>query len=93
MPGSSVAMRRLANWRWPATLSVRSYLIDQGVKARIVMAPQPPPTLAVMIRERMSSPLPYLIRMLLFLAAVAGLAFMLHEDLLRVFRTHRSSTA
>jgi hypothetical protein len=33
----------------------------------------------------MSSPLPYLVRMLLFLAAVAGLAYMLHEDLLRVF--------
>ena len=34
----------------------------------------------------MSSPLPYLIRMLLFLVAVMGLAFTLHEDLLRVFR-------
>ncbi|WP_428658554.1 hypothetical protein [Reyranella sp.] len=34
----------------------------------------------------MSSPLPYLIRMLLFLAAVMALAFTLHEDLLRVFR-------
>jgi hypothetical protein len=33
----------------------------------------------------MSSPLPYLIRMLLFLGAVAGLAYVLHEDLLRVF--------
>lgn len=33
----------------------------------------------------MSSPLPYLIRMLLFLAAVGGLAYLLHEDLLRVF--------
>ncbi|MFZ5779741.1 MAG: flagellar motor protein MotA [Pseudomonadota bacterium] len=33
----------------------------------------------------MSSPLPYLIRMLLFLAAVCGLAYVLHEDLLRVF--------
>ena len=33
----------------------------------------------------MSSPLPYLIRMLLFLAAVMGLAYLLHEDLLRVF--------
>jgi hypothetical protein len=33
----------------------------------------------------MSNPLPYLIRMLLFLAAVAGLAYLLHEDLLRVF--------
>ena len=34
----------------------------------------------------MSSPIPYLIRMLLFLAAVVALAFTLHEDLLRVFR-------
>lgn len=33
----------------------------------------------------MSSTLPYLIRMLLFLGAVMGLAFTLHEDLLRVF--------
>ena len=33
----------------------------------------------------MSSPLPYLVRMLLFLVAVAGLAYVLHEDLLRVF--------
>ena len=33
----------------------------------------------------MSSPLPYLIRMLLFLAAVGGLAYVLHVDLLRVF--------
>jgi len=33
----------------------------------------------------MSNPLPYLIRMLLFLAAVAGLAYLLHHDLLRVF--------
>ena len=33
----------------------------------------------------MSSPLPYLIRMLLFLAGVAALAFLLHEDLFRVF--------
>ncbi|WP_421997800.1 flagellar motor protein MotA [Reyranella sp.] len=33
----------------------------------------------------MSSPLPYLVRMLLFLAAVAGLAYVLHVDLLRVF--------
>jgi hypothetical protein len=33
----------------------------------------------------MSSPLPYLIRMLLFLVAVAGLAWLLHQDLLRVF--------
>jgi hypothetical protein len=33
----------------------------------------------------MSNPLPYLVRMLLFLAAVAGLAYVLHEDLLRVF--------
>jgi hypothetical protein len=34
----------------------------------------------------MSSPVPYLVRMLLFLVAVVGLAFTLHEDLLRVFR-------
>jgi hypothetical protein len=33
----------------------------------------------------MSNPLPYLIRMLLFMVAVAGLAYLLHEDLLRVF--------
>ena len=33
----------------------------------------------------MSNPLPYLVRMLLFLAAVVGLAYLLHEDLLRVF--------
>ena len=33
----------------------------------------------------MSSPLPYLVRMLFFLAAVGGLAYVLHEDLLRVF--------
>ena len=33
----------------------------------------------------MSNPLPYLIRMLLFLAAVVGLAYLLHKDLLRVF--------
>ena len=33
----------------------------------------------------MSNPLPYLVRMLLFLAAVAGIAYLLHEDLLRVF--------
>ncbi|HTR85673.1 MAG TPA: hypothetical protein VMI56_14435 [Reyranella sp.] len=33
----------------------------------------------------MSNPLPYLVRMLLFLAAVAGLAYMLQADLLRVF--------
>ena len=33
----------------------------------------------------MSNPLPYLVRMLLFLAAVAGLAYLLHHDLLRVF--------
>jgi hypothetical protein len=33
----------------------------------------------------MSSPLPYLIRMLLFLVAVTGLAFVLHEDLIRIF--------
>ncbi|MBS0224297.1 MAG: flagellar motor protein MotA [Proteobacteria bacterium] len=33
----------------------------------------------------MSTPLPYLIRMLLFLVAVAGLTYLLHEDLIRVF--------
>ena len=33
----------------------------------------------------MSSPLPYLVRMLLFLVAVAGLGYLLHQDLLRVF--------
>ena len=33
----------------------------------------------------MSNPLPYLVRMLLFLAAVVGLAYLLHKDLLRVF--------
>ncbi len=33
----------------------------------------------------MSNPLPYLIRMLLFLAVVAGIAYLLHHDLLRVF--------
>jgi hypothetical protein len=33
----------------------------------------------------MSNPLPYLVRMLLFLAAVGGLAYVLHEDLWRVF--------
>ncbi|MBL6615830.1 MAG: flagellar motor protein MotA [Reyranella sp.] len=33
----------------------------------------------------MSSPLPYLVRMLLFLVAVAGLGYVLHQDLLRVF--------
>ena len=33
----------------------------------------------------MSSPLPYLIRMLLFLVAVAALAWVLHDDLMRVF--------
>ena len=33
----------------------------------------------------MSSPLPYLIRMLLFMLAVGGLGYVLHEDLLRVF--------
>src|SRR5258708_18015193 len=33
----------------------------------------------------MTSPLPYLVRMLLFLAAVAGLAFYLRDDLIRVF--------
>ncbi len=34
----------------------------------------------------MTNPMPYLVRMLLFLAAVLGLAYYLHEDLLRVFR-------
>src|SRR5260370_36519274 len=34
---------------------------------------------------RMSNPLPYLVRMLLFLAAVVGLAYLLRHDLLRVF--------
>ncbi len=34
----------------------------------------------------MSNPLPYLVRMLLFLAAVAGLAYLLRHDLLRVFQ-------
>jgi hypothetical protein len=33
----------------------------------------------------MSSPLPYLVRMLLFLAVVVGIAYLLHHDLLRVF--------
>src|SRR3954469_24399783 len=33
----------------------------------------------------MSSPIPYLIRMLLFLVAVMGLGVVLHEDLLRIF--------
>ncbi|CAN5231851.1 hypothetical protein BH10PSE6_BH10PSE6_35440 [soil metagenome] len=33
----------------------------------------------------MSAPLPYLIRMLVFLVGVAGLTFILREDLLRVF--------
>ena len=33
----------------------------------------------------MSNPLPYLVRMLLFLAVVAGIAYLLHHDLLRVF--------
>jgi hypothetical protein len=33
----------------------------------------------------MSNPLPYLVRMLLFLAAVVVLAYLLHHDLLRVF--------
>jgi biopolymer transport protein ExbB/TolQ len=33
----------------------------------------------------MSTPLPYLVRMLLFLVAVAGLTYLLHEDLIRVF--------
>src|SRR5258708_36036189 len=34
---------------------------------------------------RMSNPLPYLVRMLLFLAAVVGLAYLLRHDLLRGF--------
>jgi biopolymer transport protein ExbB/TolQ len=33
----------------------------------------------------MSSPFPYLVRMLLFMVAVVGLAYLLHTDLLRVF--------
>ena len=33
----------------------------------------------------MSNPLPYLVRMLLFLVVVAGIGWVLHEDLLRVF--------
>src|SRR5260370_1542271 len=33
----------------------------------------------------MSNPLPYLVRMLLFLAVVAGIGWVLHEDLFRVF--------
>ena len=33
----------------------------------------------------MSNPLPYLVRMLLFLAVVAGIGYLLHHDLLRVF--------
>ncbi len=33
----------------------------------------------------MSNPLPYLVRMLLFLAIVACIAYLLHHDLLRVF--------
>src|SRR5579883_137055 len=33
----------------------------------------------------MSSPLPYLVRMLVFLAGVAGLVYVLHEDLFRIF--------
>lgn len=35
--------------------------------------------------HKMSNPLPYLVRMLLFLAAVGGLAYALRVDLLRVF--------
>jgi hypothetical protein len=34
----------------------------------------------------MTNPLPYLVRMLLFLAVVSGVAYYLHDDLLRVFR-------
>ena len=33
----------------------------------------------------MSSPLPYLIRMLLFLVIVAAIGWLLHDDLIRVF--------
>src|SRR5438445_2595568 len=44
-----------------------------------------PPSTQPAVAERMSNPLPYLVRMLLFLAAVAGLAYVLHHDLLRVF--------
>src|SRR5476649_732714 len=33
----------------------------------------------------MSNPLPYLVRMLIFLVGVAGLAFVLRDDLIRVF--------
>jgi hypothetical protein len=34
---------------------------------------------------QMTNPLPYLLRMVVFLIAVLGLAFVLHEDLIRVF--------
>src|SRR4030088_781681 len=44
-----------------------------------------PPSTQPAAAERMSNPLPYLVRMLLFLAAVVGLAYLLHHDLLRVF--------
>src|SRR5216683_2198765 len=44
-----------------------------------------PPSTQSAAAERMSNPLPYLVRMLLFLAAVVGLAYLLHHDLLRVF--------
>jgi hypothetical protein len=37
----------------------------------------------------MSNPLPYLIRMLLFLVVVAGIGWVLHVDLLRVFNNTR----
>src|SRR5260370_28365621 len=44
-----------------------------------------PPSTQSAAAGRMSNPLPYLVRMLLFLAAVVGLAYLLHHDLLRVF--------
>ena len=85
-------------------LSVRSYLIDQGVQAphrgrclrleRRRRLAKRWMSLALEIErahrrratiDRMTNPLPYLVRMLLFLAAVAGLAFYLRDDLIRVF--------
>src|SRR5258708_35565189 len=44
-----------------------------------------PPSTQSAAAGRMSNPFPYLVRMLLFLAAVVGLAYLLHHDLLRVF--------
>src|SRR5258708_19649504 len=44
-----------------------------------------PPSTQSAAAGRMSNPLPYLVRMLLFLAAVGGLAYLLPHDLLRVF--------